>query len=456
MDPLLWQLLIFCALLVLSAFFSGSETAMLAVNTVRLDQQVEKGNAAAKRIRRLLDNPKLLISVILVGNNLINVGTASLATLIVTGIMTRSGAIQPGDSGGELVVIVTTLTTTVFLLIFGEITPKGIALQHADKLAPWLGGPLAVCTFVFGPIARAFNVVGKLVDFLTGVKKSSDAVDITAADILTMARRGIEGGVLKPDQADLIRRVVHFGGRRVRDIMMARVDVVSVAHDVGFRDLRAFVQEERFSRYPVVEGSQDNVRGIFNVLDLFAIDPFDEAAVAGFDVTTLSRPAIFVPNSALVDVVFRQMQREKSHMAIVVDEYGGMAGVVTLEDILEEITGEILDEHDNVEPDAVRQVNERNWVAHGHARMTEVVERVGVDRSVLGLDIETLGGYVMHLAGSVPNEGDTFDEGGFSFNVRKMHEQRVKRVHITRHRNPSYVALTLPTDVASALNPDGD
>jgi len=402
-------------LLLLSAFFSGSETALLAANKLRLRQMHEEGNPRAGTVRRLLEEPGRVLTALLVGNNIVNIAATVMATAMAVALW--------GTQRGPLYALV---GMTLLLLIVGEITPKTFAAKYADRLAMWVGRPISWLTVLLSPVIRVLSVLSNLLLRPLGGRVNLASPLVTEEEIRLLVKMGEEEGVIQEDEREMIHSIFEFGDTVVREVMVPRIDMVSVADTDTVADALRVVREEGHSRLPVYHESIDQLVGIVHVKDLITyVQDGRESA----PVKDAARPAYFIPESKPLDSLFREMRRKKVHMAIVVDEYGGTAGLVTIEDLLEEIVGPILDEYD-VEEKLLEVVNENVAVVDGRLSLEEVNEQLGLDLPVGQVD--TIGGFVYSLLGHVPSQGETVAYDGVELFVERLEGHRVARLRITK------------------------
>ncbi len=402
-------------LLLLSAFFSGSETALLAANKLRLRHMDEEGNRRAGIVRRLLEEPGRVLTALLVGNNIVNVAATVFATAIAVQLW--------GPQRGPLYALV---GMTLLLLIVGEITPKTFAAKYADRVAVWVARPISWFTVLLAPIIRVVSLLSNLLLRPLGGRVNLASPLVTEEEIRLLVKMGEEEGVIQEDEREMIHSIFEFGDTVVREVMVPRIDMVCVADTDTVADALRVVREEGHSRLPVYHESIDQIVGTVHVKDLITyVQDRRESA----PVKEAVRPAYFIPESKPLDSLFREMRRKKVHMAIVVDEYGGTAGLVTIEDLLEEIVGPILDEYD-VEEKLLEVVNENVAVVDGRLSLEEVNEQLGLDLPVGQVD--TIGGFVYSLLGHVPSQGETVTYDGVELFVERLEGHRVARVRITK------------------------
>ncbi len=402
-------------LLLLSAFFSGSETALLAANKLRLRQMDEEGSRRAGLIRRLLEEPGRVLTALLVGNNIVNVAATVLATAILVELW--------GRARGPIYALV---GMTILLLVVGEITPKTFAAKHADRVALLVARPVSWLTTLLSPVIRVLSLLSNVLVRPLGGRVNLTSPLVTEEEIRLLVKVGEEEGVIQEDEREMIHSIFEFGDTVVREVMVPRIDMVCAADTDTVADALRVVRAEGHSRLPVYHESIDQIVGIVHVKDLltYVQDGREQAAVK-----EAARAAFFIPESKPLDGLFREMRRKKAHMAIVVDEYGGTAGLVTIEDLLEEIVGPILDEYD-VEEKLLEIVNERVTLVDGRVSLEEVNEQLGLDLPVG--DVDTVGGFVYARLGRVPAQGESVTTDGVELFVERLEGHRIARVRITK------------------------
>jgi len=404
----------FAALLYLSGQFSGSETAFFSLSRLDLGEMRPDG-----RVRRLMEAPERLLIAILVGNTLVNVAAGSLGAL---------AALQLGHARGYpegATIALEVGAVTFVILVVGEVAPKMYAMQRNAAFARRSSRLLAFVLRVFRPLISALEAI---VDRLGGA--GGERPFVTAEELRTIVALSEERGTLEEDERDMIDSVMEFGDTVVREIMVPRVDMECFDSGTTVGAAIDAVKELGFSRLPVYEGDIDHIVGVLYAKDLLK---FDAESDRERPITDILRPPFFTPESKKAGDLLRELQRRRTHIAVVVDEYGGTAGLVTLEDLIEEIVGEIRDEHDVEEP-LLRVVDRNTVVADGMVRLEELGETMGL--SLSGEGVETLGGYLMEAFGRIPSEGERLERDGAEFTVEAVVEQRITSVRVVRSERP--------------------
>jgi putative hemolysin len=401
-----------------AALSSATETAMTSVGRLRVRHLVDEGSQAALVLERLQQDPNRFLSTVLVVNTLALI-LASFATTLL------SVRYVPSSLGfvGELLV---SLTLSVFLLIFAEVTPKTIAIRRAERLALVAAGPVDALATFLRPVLWFITLVSRAI---TG-GRAARAPYLTEEELMTLLHVSEEQGVIEEEEREMIHGIIQIGDKLVREVMVPRTDITAVPRGCSVEEVARVFREHGHTRLPVYEGDLDHIVGLVNVKDLVLFLVTDRES---FDMDAIMRPIHYTPQSKKVDELLHQMQTEKVHMMIVLDEYGGTAGLVTLEDLLEEIVGEIRDEYDIAEEEPVTIVNEHEAIVDAGYSMAELNERLdlGLEESE---DYDSVGGYVYATLGEVPEAGDTFDGGRVHWTVEKVNGRRIVKVKLRSER----------------------
>ena len=393
----------------LSMFFSSTETAFNAVSRIRMKSRAENdGNKRAALVLRLLDRYDEMLSTILIGNNLVNIACTSLATLLFVALL------QNEDLGAT----VSTIVVTVVLLVFGEISPKTIAKENADRFAMLTAPILQMLIVLFTPLNLIFGAWQKL---LSVIFKSNSESGITEQELLTIMDEAEQGGEIDADEVELIRSAIEFNELEVRDIFTPRIDIEAIPADASKEDVAKVFSESGYSRLPVYEGSIDNIIGIIYLKDFYNIAFSGRSSIG-----EIVKPVIFVPKSKKIADLRKELQEQQLHIAVVMDEFGCTVGLVTLEDILEELVGEIWDEHDEIVRE-IQQTADDTWIVSGKANVEKVFEALGHD---CRYEAMTVAGWVMEILEKIPSEGDHFEQDGLRVRVVRMYGKRIEQVEI--------------------------
>ncbi len=413
-------------LLVLSGFFSGSETALTAASRGKLKSRADAGEAGAVRALRITEDNERLIGSVLLGNNLVNILAASLATALFTRVF--------GESG----VALATLVMTLLVLIFAEVLPKTYAITNAERAAALVSGPIAVVVRVFAPVVGAVRWLVRGILYLFGVATDPDA-DVLAVreEIAGALQLGHSEGTVEKEDRDRILGALDLADRTVEEVMLHRsgIEMIDAAGDP--QAILTQCLQSRHTRLPVFDGEPENVIGLVHAKDLLrAVDRLvrgpdaSPSGLAAFDVREVALPPYFVPETTTLDDQMRQFLRRHTHFALVVDEYGALQGLITLEDILEEIVGEITDEYDEVGGDELRRLADGTLVVDGAMTIRDLNR--AADWTLPDEEANTVAGLVIHEAQTIPASGQVFSFHGFRFEVAERIANRITRLRIRR------------------------
>ena len=409
------EFIIIALLLLTAAFFSGSEAALLSANRTRLRALSEERQRRAEEALALLENPARLFSTLLIGNNIASAGAAVLATVVSMRLLgPERGAVY----GFGII--------TALLLVVGDIAPKSIAAHYADRLALAVVRPVQWTLRLLGPLVRLLSFLTNILTRPFGARVRTDAPMVTEEEIQMIVRRGEEQGVLEQDEREMIHSIFAFGDTVVREVMVPRIDMVCVEDDAPIDAILEVVRTHGHSRIPVYHETIDQIIGLVHVKDL--LDALQAGTLDG-KVREFVRRAFFVPETKRLDELFREMRRKKAHMAIAVDEYGGTAGLVTIEDLLEEIVGPIQDEYDVEEP-PIKVLNERVALVDGRVNVEDV--NAALHLALPAGEVDSVGGFVYSLLGHVPAQGEQVVYDGVELAVERVDGNRIAQVKITR------------------------
>jgi putative hemolysin len=429
--PLL-ELGIIVVLVLLNGVFAATEIALVTIRRSRLQQMIDEGSRAAARVLRLKDNPGRFLAVIQIGINFLGfLASAFAAVSLVAGLETwlaSFGALR--NVAGAIALIVVTGILTVFTIIFGELVPKQIGLAHAEGVALRTSRLIDALGVVFGPLVGFLTWTTRRISRLFGAEVAAEE-RISAEELRLIIEQGGEQGILEAEEEQMIHAVIELGEQRIHEVMVPRIAMVSLAADATMEEAIDKVIDEGHSRIPVYEDTIDEIIGILYAKDLL---PFLKGSAERPPLRSLLRPPVFVPESMSVDDLLHEFQRRKVHIAIVLDEYGGTAGLVTIEDLLEEIVGEIQDEYDEEEPLIVR-LSEDEARIDGRADVDDLGDLFG---ATLGLEdadeYDTVGGLIYHRIGGVPKPGDQVMVDGLTLTVETTDGRRVGKVLAVRNR----------------------
>ena len=401
------SILIIVACVVMSAYFSATETAFSSINRIRIKNMAEKGDRRAQLVLRISENYDSLLSTILIGNNIVNIACASLATLLFVDWL--------GSDAGPSV---STAVTTIVVLIFGEVSPKSIAKESPESFAKFSAPLLNVLMFVLTPFNFLFRLWKKL---LSLIFHSSDSQAVTEEELLTIVDEAEQEGGIDTQEGSLIRNAIEFTETQAIDVLTPRIDLTAVSVDDSKEDIAAVFAETGYSRIPVYRDSIDHIIGI-----LYQKDFHNYVYHTDRDIASIIRPAIYVTENKLIGELLQDLQKNKSHLAVVMDEFGGTVGIVTMEDILEELVGEIWDEHDEV-VEEIKQTGEQEYEVLGNTNVQKLFEMLDIDKE---LDVVTVSGWVMDELARIPEVGDTFQYENVSVRVLAMDGKRVEKIQV--------------------------
>ncbi len=388
----------------------------MAISKIRLRHLVEKEIHGALLLERLLAEPNRLLGGILIGNNIVNIGGAALATSIATKIF-------PGDLG----VAVATGVMTVLVLIFGEITPKSFAKMNSEQFSLIVAKPIHILLVILKPFVSFFSMISGLIIRLLGGNSIPAEPFITEEVLKTMVGVSEEEGVLESEEKNMIFNVFAFGDLQARHLMIQRVDVIGVPETVPFDQLKAVIQETHLSRIPVYRDNMDSIIGVLYVKDLIFADLSPET----FVLASYLREPYYVFEKKSVASVFAEMKEHRTHMSIVVDEHGGTAGIITMEDLIERIVGNIDDEYDEVEKAPIEQIDDTHFTVDGGMKLAEMAETIGVP--VESAEFDSVGGYVSGLFGHVPETNDSISDDWCRYAILTVEKNRITSVSVEKN-----------------------
>ncbi len=414
------QIVILVILLALSAFFSSTETALTAVNKIRIRTLAEEGSRRARIVKQLTDDPAKMLSTILIGNNIVNLSASALTTVLATKIATRLGL---GSASGSAVGIGTGVLT-ILVLIFGEITPKSAATINAERLSLRNGPIILWLSRILTPVIFIINALSAGVMKLMGINRNAAARPMTENEFLTVVDVSHEDGVIETEEREMINNVVDFGDSEAGDVMVPRIDVTFLDVEATYEEVLALFREEKYTRIPVYENDKDHIVGILNLKDVFCFtgQPDD------FHISDIMRKPHFVYEFQKTSDLMVEMQGNTINMIIVLDEYGAVAGIVTMEDLIEEIVGDIRDEYDEEEMDDIRKTSSGDYVVDGNVKLDDINDLL--DLHIETDDYDSLAGHVIHELGHIPNAGESVTIDGIRFIVRKMDKNRIDTILI--------------------------
>ena len=393
-----------------SAFFSASETAFSSLNQIRLKSRAEDGDSSAARVLAMAEQYDKLLSTILIGNNIVNIAAASIGTILFTQML-----------GAERGATMSTIVLTIIVLIFGEVTPKSLAKEMPEKVATAVSPFLVILMALMTPLTWLFTQWKKLLGHFV---HSGEADTITEGELMTMVSEAENDGELTDRESELIRSAIEFDDVEVEEILTPRVDVVAVEDDIPLEELAQTFAESGYSRLPVYHGTIDNIIGVVHEKD-FYIARLKKAT----KIDDLVVPTLYTTGSTQISQLLRTLREQHHHLAVVVDEYGGTEGIITLEDILEELVGEIWDEHDEVTED-FRKQSDGSWLVSGSASVDDLYEELDLPEEE-DIDSNTVNGLVQEKTCHLPKVGDRFTLGEYDGVVTRTAKRRVTEVRLT-------------------------
>ena len=402
-------------LIAFSAFFSASETAFSSLNQIRLKSRADEGDTSAARVLAMAEKYDKLLSSILIGNNIVNIAAASIGTVLFTKRL-----------GAERGATTSTIVLTVVILIFGEVTPKTLAKEMPETIATAVSPVLSLLLTLFTPLTWLFSQWKKL---LGRFVHSSESDAITEGELITMVSEAENDGELTDRESQLIRSAIEFDDVEVEEILTPRVDVVAVEDDISLEELAQTFAESGYSRLPVYHDTVDNIIGVVHEKD-FYIARLKKTVT----MEDLIAPTLYTTGSTQISQLLRTLREQHHHMAVVVDEYGGTEGIITLEDILEELVGEIWDEHDEATED-FRQQSDGSWLVSGSASVDDLYETLGLPEDE-DIDSNTVNGLVQEKTHHLPKVGDHFQLNDYEGVVTRTARRRVTEVRFT-HTAPA-------------------
>lgn len=415
-DENLWRLLALVLLLVVSGFFSGSETALMSLDKLRVRFLQQKQRPNADKLAAMLENPERLLSGILVGNNLVNIAASVIATGLFVSLF--------GERGEWLTVVI----LTPILLIVSEVCPKTYAAYYPEKMSFLVLNPIRFVVWFLKPVIYIISSVSRVVTSFIH-HKEGESLSVSEDEIKAMIDVGEESGVVAAEQRRMLHGIFDLSETRVRDVMIPRTEVVGIDISANFEEVLSIVREARHSRFPVYSESLDKVVGVVhskNILDYIG-------RTENFSLRDLCRAPYYVPEAKRIAVLLQNFRKKKEHLAMVVDEYGGVEGIVTLEDVVEEIVGEIHDETDIEEYD-FSKLGEGHYLIDAAVTLRDVNRRFDLDFPEE--HVTTLAGHLLQILGRIPQEGESVEEGHILFKVRRMDERRIDEVEMVISQAP--------------------
>ncbi|NLN14232.1 MAG: HlyC/CorC family transporter [Tissierellia bacterium] len=416
-------------LILLNAFFAASEIAIISVDKKKLSSQAEEGNKKAKILLDLLKEPSRFLSTIQVGITFAGFFSSASAAVGLSDDFGQLLARLGVPFAKDLAFILITVLLSFVTLVLGELVPKRIALQYSEKFSMFAVKIIHITAVIMKPFVSLLSFSTNAILRLFGVSTEGVEEKVTLEEIRSIVEVGQEQGIIDSTEREMIDSVIGFDDKLAEEIMTARTEVFMIDIEDPIEEYLEEMMELRYSRIPVYEGDLDNILGI-----LYLKDVLKEAYNVGFkniDIKKIIRPAYFVPERKNINALFKELQANRLHMAILIDEYGGFSGIVTMEDLIEEIVGDIDDEYDLDEPD-IKKIDDYNFIAKGTISIKELNSNLGTDLDEDSEDYDTLGGLLIDLMGYIPEDGDkhVIEYGNIQFNIIDISERRIQRVHI--------------------------
>lgn len=408
------QIVFLFILLLLSAFFSSAETALTTVNRIRLRTLAEDGNKQAERVLRITDDSGKMLSAILIGNNIVNLSASSIATSLAIKLW---GSVGAGIATGIL---------TLLILIFGEISPKTLATIHAEKISLAYATIIDFLMRILTPVIFIINKLAMGFLFLLHVNPNDSSQQMTEEELRTIVDVSKESGVIESEEHEMINNLFDFGDAQAKEVMIPRIDMIFANASSTYDELIQIFQENKFTRLPIYEDTTDNVIGILNMKDLLLCKN-----KAHFSVREIMREPYFTYEHKNTAELFIEMRKSSISLAVVLDEYGATAGLITLEDLLEEIVGEIRDEYDTDEEDSILQLSEREYLVLGSSNLEDLCEALDLDFT--SEDYDTIGGYLIGLLDHVPEKNEIIiTDDNVLLRVEQMDKNRIEKIYIKK------------------------
>lgn len=411
MDPYV-AITVLVVLLLLSAGFSSAETALTTVNRIRMRALAEEENKKAKLVLQLIEDPQKMLSAILIGNNITNIAASSLTTALA---IEHFKNISVGVATGIL---------TLLVLIFGEIIPKTLATIYSEKFSLFYARPIYGLTKLFSIVIKLITLVSYSLLKLFHIDPNNHGASITEDELLTLVEVSHEEGVIESEERKMITNVVDFGDSLVKDVCVPRVDMAFASLDLTYDELVSAFAVDKYTRLPVYDESRDNVIGIVNLKDVF----FYQGKKEDFSIKKIIREPYFTYEFKKTSELLIEMRKAHISLAIVLDEYGATTGLITLEDLLEEIVGEIRDEYDEDEEDSVQCIGDNEYIANGNAKLDEINEEIGLNLE--SDDYDSIAGHIIYLLDHLPEEGESITSDHVTYTVDSVDKNRIDKVHI--------------------------
>lgn len=409
---ILFQSSLLVILLIGSGFFSASETALMSLSKIRIRHMQEEGVKGAKLVASLTEDPNKLLSSILIGNNVVNIAATSISTSLFLELFKGNG------------VAISTVVMTVLVLIFGEITPKTIAANSSEKVAIAVSKPIQLIIFILKPVVWVFNIVTGVIFKLFGVDNKNNQPYITEEELKTMVNVGHEEGVLEIEEREIINNVFEFGDMQAKEAMIQRLDIIGIDVNESYENIIKTFRNEQFSRIPVYNESMDDIIGILNIKDIIFLS---DEEISNFDIKKYLREPFFTYEFKKISQLLEEMKVSKSQMAIVLDEYGATSGLVTIEDLIEVIVGDIEDEYDD-EVEEIQVIKEDEYIVEGSTKISDVNELIGINLE--SEEFDSIGGYIIGHLKRFPEQNEVIEVDSIKVCIESLDKNRIKKIRI--------------------------
>ena len=405
------NIILIILLVAFSAMFSSCETAFSTVNKMRLKNNADQGSAKAAKALRLAESFDNSLTTILIGNNIVNIASTSISTVLFTDLFGAKG------------VGIATVVMTVVVLIFGEILPKTFAKENSEKCAYFFARPLSALIVLFTPLSFIFTAIKNTVSKL--YSSSEKTPSVTEDELKCIINEIEEEGVLEESESDLVRSALDFDETIVSEILTPRVKVVGVEINSSIEEIKNVFLTEMYSRLPVYEKNIDNIVGIITQKDFFKMISENRS-----DIQNIIQDVVFISEFKLINDALHEMQRSKTHMSVIIDQYGGTKGIITMEDIIEELVGEIYDENDEITP-LMTKISDDVYEASGELTVTEMLETLGYPGNYIATNANTVSGWIMELTGHIPDQGELIQNDCFEIRITEMNGKKISKIQIT-------------------------
>ena len=406
------QIGLLVVLLLGSGFFSASETSLMSLSKIRIRYMEDEGVKGAKLVGSLIEKSSDLLSSILVGNNIVNIAATSVSTSLFINIF--------GDGG----VAIATAVMTVLVLVFGEITPKTIAANSPEKVAVVVSKPISIIMKITKPIVWVFNLLTGIIFKIMGIDNDGVKPFITEEELKAMVNVSHEEGVLEMEEREIINNVFQFGDMQAKEAMIQRLDMVAIDIEDSYDEIIELFKSEKLCRLPVYQESIDDIVGILNIKDIIFLS---DEEIENFDIKDYVREAFFTYEFKKITQLLEEMKKEKTQMAIVVDEYGGTAGLLTIEDLVEVIVGDIDDEYDEEEEEIVK-INDNEYLVEGSTKISDVNEQLGINLE--SEEFDSIGGFIIGYLKRIPEENEIIEVEDVKFKVESIDKNRINKIRI--------------------------